>query len=314
MNKFGFEKMLAVLAVAFACVCMWGCSDDDYRQWGGRYEGTLVAIIDDSLVLLTNSRGYEDCHEVFMGSDICDKGGTNDGLYLVNYRKKRTPYWGDTIEGRMSFVEGFYNDSSAFFSNANDEFGFWRVGGKPRVVRKWNCETPCECNHEKYGRPWLGGDVLLKMVTQEKCPYAILDTATGVVKKLEFTGEYAWLEGCDDFTYIDGEIVCVKGLYDEKKYGVYEYGKDGLMDSLIWNDASWSIYTKNVLEIRGKMLTIKHPTRMLDGKSNPLNGNYIHFLKPLKTPILPVRIEYNEFVDSVGLSIGYPSEDLVVTK
>ena len=92
---------------------------------GGRYEGTLVAIIDDSLALLTNSRGYEDCHEVFMGSDICDKGGTNDGLYLVNYRKKRTPYWGDTIEGRMSFVEGFYNDSSAFFQMqmTNSVFG-----------------------------------------------------------------------------------------------------------------------------------------------------------------------------------------------
>ena len=28
MTKLGFEKRLAVLAVALACVCMWGCSDD----------------------------------------------------------------------------------------------------------------------------------------------------------------------------------------------------------------------------------------------------------------------------------------------
>jgi hypothetical protein len=152
------------------------------------------------------------------------------------------------------------------------------------------------------------------MENQNECPYAVLDTATGVVKKLEFLGENAWLEGYDDITYIDGEVLCLKALYDEKKYGVYEYGKDGLMDSLIWNDASWSIYTENVLEIRGKMLTIKHPIRMADGTSNPLNGTYIHFLKPLKTPNLPVRIEYNEFVDSIGMSIGYPSEGLVVTK
>ena len=28
VKKFGLRKMLAVLAVALACVCMWGCSED----------------------------------------------------------------------------------------------------------------------------------------------------------------------------------------------------------------------------------------------------------------------------------------------
>lgn len=314
LKKSGFQRLIVAALAAFACVCMWGCGDSDYRRWGGRYEGTLVAIIDDSLALLTNSRGYEDCHDVFMGSEECERGGTNDGLFLVNYRKQLSPYWGDTVDGEINLIGGYYNDSSAFFSNAKNEFGFWKIGGQPKVVRKWNCEAPCRCDWRKYGRPWIDGNVLLKMENQSECPYAVLDTVTGVMKKIEFTGEYAWLEGCDDITYIEGEIMCVKALYDEKKYGVYEYGKDGLMDSLIWNDASWSIYTKNVLEIRGKMLTIKHPTRMVDGKSNPLNGTYIHFLKPLGIPDSPVQIEYNEFVDSTGMSIGYLSEDLVVTK
>lgn len=314
LKKFGIQRLIVAALAAFACVCMWGCGDSDYRRWGGRYEGTLVAIIDDSLALLTNSRGYEDCHDVFMGSEECERGGTNDGLFLVNYRKQLSPYWGDTVDGEINLIGGYYNDSSAFFSNAKNEFGFWKIGGQPKVVRKWNCEAPCRCDWRKYGRPWIDGNVLLKMENQSECPYAVLDTATGVMKKIEFTGEYAWLEGCDDITYIEGEIMCVKALYDEKKYGVYEYGKDGLMDSLIWNDASWSIYTKNVLEIRGKMLTIKHPTRMVDGKSNPLNGTYIHFLKPLGIPDSPVQIEYNEFVDYTGMSIGYLSEDLVVTK
>lgn len=314
LKKSGFQRLIVAALAAFACVCMWGCGDSDYRRWGRRYEGTLVAIIDDSLALLTNSRGYEDCHDVFMGSEECERGGTNDGLFLVNYRKQLSPYWGDTVDGEINLIGGYYNDSSAFFSNAKNEFGFWKIGGQPKVVRKWNCEAPCRCDWRKYGRPWIDGNVLLKMENQSECPYAVLDTATGVMKKIEFTGEYAWLEGCDDITYIEGEIMCVKALYDEKKYGVYEYGKDGLMDSLIWNDASWSIYTKNVLEIRGKMLTIKHPTRMVDGKSNPLNGTYIHFLKPLGIPDSPVQIEYNEFVDSTGMSIGYLSEDLVVTK
>lgn len=88
-----------------------------------------------------------------------------------------------------------------------------------------------------------------------------------------------------------------------------------MKDSLIWNDAGWSVYTKNVLEIHGKMFTIKHPTTMADGVLNPLNGTYIHFLKPLKTPIFPVRIECSSFVDSAGYSLSYySSENLSVTK
>ena len=314
LNKLCFENLLAIVAVALSCVCMWGCGDDDYRHWGGRYGGTLVAIIDDSLAMLTNSRGYEDCHEIFMGSDECERGGTNDGLFLVNYRKQQSPYWGDTVEGMIDVIGGYYNDSSAFFFNAKNEFGFWKIGETPRIVRKWNCEVPCRCDWRKYGRPWINGDILLKMENQKECPYAVLDTATGVVKKMEFTGKYAWLEGCDDITYIDGDMICLKALYDEKRYGVYEYDKNGLIDSLIWDGASWSIYTKNVLKIWGKMFTIKHPTTMIDGKSNPLNGTFIHYLKPLGTPDSPVRMEYNNFIDSTGVSIGYPSEDLIETR
>lgn len=203
-------RLIAALAMAFVCAGMFGCGDDDYRRWGGRYEGSLVAIIDDSLALLTNSRGFEDCHDVFMGSEDCERGGTNDGLFLVNYMKKQTPYWGDTIKGEISFVTGFYSDSTVLYSNGKDEFGFWKIGETPRVVGKWRCESPCRCGGAKYGRPWQDGNILLKMVQQNECPYAVLDTATGDVKKLEFTGELAWLKGCDDVTYMAGDVVCLR--------------------------------------------------------------------------------------------------------
>jgi hypothetical protein len=306
------------MALVVACICMWGCGlfDEDVNHVvdSERYNGIVFAIIDDSLALETNGRRWTDYTEHCDYWEDCETGTINQGVFLVNYRNKQKPLWGDTIDGAISIVYGYYHDSSAMFSNANGEFGFWKIGGKPRVVRKWNCETPCRCDWRKYGRPWIDGNVLLKMENQNECPYAVLDTATGAVKKLEFTGDYAWLEECDDITYVDGEAVCLKALYDEKRYGIYEYGKDGLMDSLIWDDASWSIYTENVLEIRGNMFTIKHPTKMIDGKPNPLNGTYIHYLKPLGTPVLPVRMEYNNFIDSMGISIGYSSEDLIVTR
>lgn len=314
------KRLLVVALAAFACISMWGCSswfDEDvtHEVHEKRHSGLVIAILDDSLALETNGRGWTDHTERCDYWDNCDGGTINQGLFLVNYRNKQRPLWGDTIDGVITIIWGLAADSTVLFYDKKENFGFWKVGKFPNVRKKMKWEDGCELEHRYVvvqARPWKNGNVLLK--DADPCPYAVLDTATGIVKKLEFSGEYAWLEGCDDITYIDGEIVCLKALYDEKKYGVYEYGKDGLKDSLIWNDASWSIYTEKVLEIRGKMLTIKHPTRMVDGRSNPLNGTYIHFLKPLGTSDSPVRIEYNEFVDSTGISIGYLSEDLVVTK
>lgn len=311
MNKM---RGLFAVAVAFVCAGMWGCGNSDYVHWDKRLNGVLVALVDDSLALLTNYRKFEDCHEIFMGSDECNPGITNDGLFLVNYRKKRTPLWGDTLKEHISIVYGFWRDSSALFSNEEEKFGFWKIGEEPRVVGKWKCEAPCRCGSAKYGHPWKNGNILLKMVQQDECPYAILDTATGDVKKLEFTGELAWLKGCDDITYIDGDVVCLRALYAENRYGVYKYVNNEFSDSLIWQNAFWSEYTKNVLEIRGNMFTVKHPTETVDFKTNALNGTFIHSILPFETPKFPVRIEYNTFIDSFGNSISYSSEDLIVTK
>ena len=312
MMKKMFRLFLTV-ALAIACAGLWGCGND-YTHVGNRYEGMIMAIVDDSLALVRNSREYDECYETFMGNENCERSGINDGLFLVNYREKKTPLWGDTIDGDLSIVEGFFRDSSVLYSNAKNKFGFWKIGEKPRVVRKWKCGSPCECSQAKYGRPWEKGNILLKMVQQDECPYAILDTATGAVKKLEFKGEYAWLEGCDDITYIDGDVVCLRALYAENRYGVYKYVNNEFSDSLIWQNAFWSEYTKNVLEIRGNMFTVKHPTETVDFKPNALNGTFIHSIFPFETPKFPVRIEYNTFIDSFGNSISYSSEDLIVTK
>ncbi|WP_173384635.1 hypothetical protein [Fibrobacter succinogenes] len=313
----GMNKLLAVTAV-LACVCMWGCfswfeDETTMSVSKKRTEGYLTAFVNDSLAIVWNGRVWGTYNKSCDYYDSCEKGTLNQGVFLVNYREKRPPLWGDTVDGKINIVEGFYSDSSVMFFNDDEEFGFWKIGGDARVVRKWKWEAPCKW--EGYGlraSAWIDGKILMKDAFP--CGFAILDTATGNVSNLERTGEYAWLEGCDDITYIDGEALCLKALYDEDRYGVYEYGKDGLIDSLIWNDASWSIYTKNVLEVWGGMFTIKHPTAMMNGEPNLFNGTFIHYLKPLGTPILPMRMEYDFFVDSMGTSIGYSSEDLVIAK
>ena len=313
----GIKRLIAMTILALACASMWGCGllDDEERFVvdKNRTNGYLVAIIDDSLAIMQNMREWELWDDDCNSWEYCDKGTMNPGIFLVNYRKKQSPLWGDTVEGRISIVDGYFHDSSALFSTIDGEFGFWKIGGDARIVRKWKWDDSCKWEgYRLRGSAWIDGKILMKGAFH--CGFAILDTATGNVSNLEYTGDYAWLEGCDDITYIDGEVVCLKALYNEKRYGVYGYGKNGLIDSLIWDEASWSIYTENVLEIRGNMFTVKHPTKMIDGKPNPLNGTFIHYLKPLGTPVLPVRMEYNNFVDSTGTSVGYSADDLIITK
>ena len=70
-------SLTAGLMLVLACVSMWGCGDDDYRRWGGRYEGTLVAIIDDTLEETFNqyaiphleSRGVKDWQFRLLNAD-----------------------------------------------------------------------------------------------------------------------------------------------------------------------------------------------------------------------------------------------------
>ncbi len=301
------KKMRGLFAVAVAalmCAGMWGCGNSDYVHWDKRLNGVLVALVDDSLALLTNYRKFEDCHEIFMGSDECNPGITNDGLFLVNYRKKRTPLWGDTLKEHISIVYGFWRDSSALFSNEEEKFGFWKIGETPRVVGKWKCEAPCRCGSAKYGHPWKNGNILLKMVQQDECPYAVLDTATGVVKKLEFTGELAWLKGCDDVTYMAGDVVCVKRL--GKPTGAITLFNEGdVVDSLVYDH-----YTGNSPVFWGEYVAA------YIYKKDSVEGDLIaKFSKNgFERDYPETWLKYNSFIDSVGNSISYSSEDLIVTK
>ena len=195
------------------------------------------------------------------------------------------------------------------FSNADDEFGFWRIGEKPRVVRKWNCEAPCKCNCGKYGRPWIGGNVLLKMELRE-CPVAVLDTATGIVKKLEFTGEYAWLEGCDDITYIDGDVVCIRQRgsgYCEIDFEKNGFSVDSLMESK-WMMGYPPKFYGNAIRIQVYSLNKEDRAHDFD-RLTLINSQGFLFDEYPET-----WMSGNAFFDSAGVSVGYSSEDLVVTR
>ena len=306
MNLLKSEKLLAALILALACICLWGCGlfDEEvtHEVHEKRHSGLVIAILDDSLALETNGRGWTDHTESCDYWENCDGGTINQGLFLVNYRNKQRPLWGDTIDGVITIIWGLAADSTVLFYDKKENFGFWKVGKLPHVRKKIKIEDGCAWN-DPYTRakPWINGKILLK--DMYPCPFAVLDSVSGIVKKLEFTGEYTWLDGCDDITYIDGKILCVKRLADAMG-AISILAPDGVVDSLENTKERDFLGYPPVLYGNFMVTQVyKNGNLVTKMKSDGFDVNYP------KT-----WMKYNSFVDSTGSSISYSSDDLVITK
>lgn len=309
---------LAVAAmIAVACAGMWGCSEDTF-EWKGRSYPYLAALVDDSLALLYNVREYRECTEGVgpLGYSDCADGSDNYGLYLVNYREKKPVYWGDTIDYAVNFMRGFYRDSSVLFFKDNDKkFGFWKVGHKPSDVKKitWNarCEDVGEFSETRY-RPWKNGDVLV--INAKGCAYSVLDTATGSVDVLPLDGEYAWLKDCDDVTYLNGNVMCLKRededkvellrngmLVDSLKFDAFNaYVGDAYGGAVKWNGPFAQIY----------LSTIDPNSKLFHESMYYLNGLTKEFFSKKSNANLWVDNALSEFIDSAGDCLQYEPDDL----
>ncbi len=298
-------RLVAELAMAIACVGMWGCGlfDEEVTTTVNeeRSGGRVIAILDDSLAFVFSGRRWDEFSESCDYWNNCDYGFVNQGLFLVNYRKKQAPYWGDTINGVLYTASGLVYDSTIFVYDDDENFGFWKAGELPDFRKKLKWSGDCVGSENIEGvRPWEKGKILLKMEWLKDCPYAVLDTATGAVKKLEFKGEYAWLEGCDDVTYIDGDVVCLKRL-GEPTGAISLFNEGKAVDSL-FNDE----YTGNVPQFYGNYAAVhiyKKGNLIAKFSKNGFERDYPE-----------TWLKYNSFIDSVGNSISYSSEDLIVTK
>ena len=307
-----FNKNLVVIAIeimiaAFACVSMWGCSswfeeETTMSVSKKRTGGYLTAFVNDSLAIVWNGRDWGTYNKSCDYYDSCEKGTLNQGVFLVNYREMRPPLWGDTVDGSINVVEGFYSDSSVMFFNDNEEFGFWKIGGNARIVRKWKWDDTCKWDGFRLrASAWIDGKVLMKGAFH--CEFAILDTATGYVDNLEYTGDYAWLEGCDDITYIDDEVLCLKRL-DDPMGSISLLNSEGVVDSLGNPENDNFIGYPPILYGNFILVQVYKKDRLVAkmGKDG-FDDDYPE-----------TWMKYNSFVDSTGFSISYSSDDLVITK
>ena len=219
MNKFGLRKMLAVLAVAFACVSMWGCSDDVSFEWEKtRRNAKVVGFVDDSLVMVGDYRFWLEVTDSWNGEHLEESGAGNPRLCVYNYRVQEDgPRWCDSVAERNNsgWFGGQLTDSIIWGGDFTAKMRMWKIGEQPHEIAiarriEDGCSGKFKINSIKQ---WMDGTFIArddKSLTTEGygCQYAVLDTMARTLTFKRMEKSLEWIKECDDVRAWDKDVYC----------------------------------------------------------------------------------------------------------
>ncbi|MBR2095457.1 MAG: hypothetical protein IJ908_07600 [Fibrobacter sp.] len=232
VTKFGLRKMLAVLAVAFTCVCMWGCSDDVTMHWSDeRSLGGVAGFVDDSLAIVSSARYWHEEVEPTFGLSYDYSGYAHPGLSLYNYRVQLDgPVWSDTLDNSrdddFNYIRGQLSDSVIWGGDPKSEVSFWKIGEKPHKMKIKKLFDGCSIDvpYTTKLRTWFDGKILvlgnnrnpnieglnLDSLGDGYCQYGVLDTIQKVVTYKRLEGDLKWIKKCDDVRAWGDDVYCFR--------------------------------------------------------------------------------------------------------
>ncbi|WP_173378320.1 hypothetical protein [Fibrobacter succinogenes] len=248
-----FKKLFVVALTALACVGMWGCGDlkkDGPVEWDKeRTIGKVIGFIDDSLVIVSDWRGWNQEKGTFVHDGGMASGIGHQGLRVYNYRVQEDgPRWADTLDNEntndFTYLVGQLSDSVIWGGNGKESFSFWKLGQNPVVmnmaVSKDGCNTIFK--QEKM-RTWLNGKILLKGplgAGGDSCQYAVLDTIAKTLTYKRLDDKLKWIEKCEDVRALGDDVACL--AFDKINLAVFVLLNDEMSDSLSNSELELSKY------------------------------------------------------------------------
>lgn len=250
MYQLKMARLCAFAAVAFACTCMWGCGDlkkDGPLEWEyERTTGKVIGFIDDSLVIVSDWRGW--CQE--KSSFIHDGGEASgighQGLRVYNYRVQEDgPRWTDTLDNEntndFTYLVGQLSDSVIWGGNGKESFSFWKLGQKPVVMNMAVSKDGCNATFKQEKmRVWLNGTILLNGplgAAGDSCQYAVLDTIAKTLTYKRLSDDLEWIEKCDDVRAWGDDVYCLD--YNASLAGIYLKSNNKIKDSILVENQVW---------------------------------------------------------------------------
>ncbi len=241
MNKFGLRKMLAVLVVAFACVCMWGCSDDVTFKWEEtRRNAKVIGFVDDSLVMVGDYRFWLESKETWNGGRYDDEDAGNPRLCVYNYRVQEDgPRWCDSVSElhSSSWFYGQLTDSVVWGSGLPNSIKLWKIGEKPHELKlKPEFEGCSKKIDARRIHEWVDGKFIILGTASvngktldnalqtseygdEYCQYAVLDTVAKMIVYKRLNRDLEWIRECDDVRALENKIYCLRTIAHTDQIG-----------------------------------------------------------------------------------------------
>ena len=218
LKKFEIERLLAVLTLAFVCICMWGCSEDSVR-WNEDFSGAeIVGFVDDSLVMVGSYQMRTESHEGFFEPywDVIESG--HERLCVYNYRVQEDgPRWCDTL-GEYNMTNAFrgqMTDSIIWGGDMPNSIRLWKIGESQHQIKLKKLTEGCS---GEFGvtsvKQWLDGKFIARgdkslNANDYGCQYAVLDTIAGTLTFKRLGDDLEWIKECDDVRAWDDDVYCV---------------------------------------------------------------------------------------------------------
>ena len=222
---------LLPVAIFVLVTMLSGCSidkEDGPIEWDEeRTIGKIIGFIDDSLVIVSDWRGWNQEKGTFIHDGGMSGGLGHQGLRVYNYRVQEDgPRWADSLSNEIDddfgYSKGQLSDSVVWGGDNVHTYSFektisfWRLGEKPR---KMNVETRYDGCTIKMStrrfREWKDGKIIALgeynmdyYKKTDQCQYAILDTVERMITYKVLDDELKWIEKCDDVRAWGTDVYC----------------------------------------------------------------------------------------------------------
>ena len=223
LKKFGFQRVIVAAITAFACVCMWGCSDRVEFKWSdGRGTPLIAGFIDDSLVVAYDCREWLETTETWsIGDGYSEESSCgHDRLLVFNYRVQEDgPRWTDSLTNKSGGYRWYQLTDSIFWRWEEKNMLLWKIGETAHEMKILRKNEGCS-HSSKIERmhQWLDGTFIALggnlSAGEDSCQYAVLDTIEKTLTYKRLDKNLEWIKVCDDVRAWDDDVYCL--LLDEK--------------------------------------------------------------------------------------------------
>ena len=276
--KGGFNRLIAFVVYVLACVCMWGCSDTEFRWNDVRSGAKVVGFVNDSLVMVGDYRCWTEITDG-VGANYKDIDGCGqERLCVYNYRVQEDgPRWCDSLSDRNSTgifgmevhstrPSGQMTDSVIWGGHIDNSIRLWKIGELPHEIRLNKKMEGCSVDFTVQSvKQWFDGTFIAKSdrslsAGDDNCQYAVLDTVSKLIIYKRLDEKLEWIKKCDDVRAWGQNAYCLFFNKEERSSSLFR--NDTLIHKLE-NDFSWTAGAK--LSFQGYMLLLERDVCQIVG-------------------------------------------------